>query len=115
MKLLTPTAIAAALITGVTAHSITGFVKINGQQMGNSFIRLVANNNPVKDLTSPDMLCNVGGSNPASSWLPVQAGTTFTVEWRYVPISADQDLGENTPPDGVIAGSHKGPLCTSNT
>lgn len=112
MKLLAPTAIAAALIARVSAHTVVYAARLNDKAMGNDFIRMPLNNEPVKDLTSPDLMCNSNGSNPASSWLPFQAGDALILEWRTTFSAGQQDLGANTPPDQVVSESHHGPLCT---
>ncbi|KAJ2162045.1 hypothetical protein IWW43_001410 [Coemansia sp. RSA 1935] len=50
-------------------------------------------NYPVKDVTSTDITCGVGGvSKTASETCPVKAGSTITVEWHHDNDSASDDV-----------------------
>ncbi|KAJ2834320.1 hypothetical protein J3B01_004042 [Coemansia erecta] len=50
-------------------------------------------NSPVKDVTSTDITCGVGGvSKTASETCPVKAGSTITVEWHHDNDSASDDV-----------------------
>ncbi|KAJ2482975.1 hypothetical protein IWW56_000658 [Coemansia sp. RSA 2131] len=50
-------------------------------------------NFPVKDVTSTDITCGVGGvSKTASETCPVKAGSTITVEWHHDNDSASDDI-----------------------
>ncbi|KAG8983233.1 hypothetical protein FRB90_006212 [Tulasnella sp. 427] len=71
----------------------------NGQYVG---IRHPPSNNPVTDVTSTDIRCNVNGlSGSGISILNVAAGTKITMEWHQ----HDQRTGED-----AISGGHQGPI-----
>jgi hypothetical protein len=63
----------------------------------NSYIRSPPNNNPVKDLSSSAMACNVN-NRAVSKTLSVKAGDKYTCEWYH-----------DSRSDDIIASSHKGP------
>ncbi|KAK0213119.1 glycosyl hydrolase family 61-domain-containing protein [Desarmillaria ectypa] len=63
------------------------------------YIRQPPNNNPVKDLTSNDVFCNVGGTTAASNPISIAAGGTLTSEWYH-----------NTRGDDILPSSHVGPI-----
>ncbi|KAG5352245.1 hypothetical protein C0989_003076 [Termitomyces sp. Mn162] len=75
----------------------------NGVDEGqNNYIRVPPNNNPVTDVTSTDLTCNVNGLSGAGvSTLSIAAGTNITFEWHQ----HDQRTGEDP-----ISGGHKGPV-----
>lgn len=94
----------AALAGSVSAHTLMNSVEVNGQDQGegkNTYIRSPPNNNPVKDLTSPDLACNVNGGKPVSDFVKAAAGDTLAFVWMH-----------NKPDDDIIAESHKGPVIT---
>lgn len=64
-------------------------------------VRLPPNNNPITDVTSSDLACNINGGVPKSSKLSVAAGSTVTLEWHHG--------GRDTQ---AIDPSHKGPIST---
>ncbi|GAB7353355.1 hypothetical protein MBLNU459_g3840t1 [Dothideomycetes sp. NU459] len=73
------------------------------QGLGNSasgYIRSPPNNNPVKDVTSSDMTCNVNNVATTKT-LSVAAGDKFTFEWHH---------NDRTTSDDIIASSHHGPV-----
>ncbi|CAE7229188.1 unnamed protein product [Rhizoctonia solani] len=83
------------------AHTIVKAVFINGVDQGNGenvYIRSPPNNNPVKDLASKDVACNVNNVAVPKT-LEVSAGDIITFEWRKE--------GRNGT---VIAETHKGPV-----
>ncbi|KAG8734932.1 hypothetical protein FRC10_011207 [Ceratobasidium sp. 414] len=85
----------------VSAHTTVYGVWLNGVFQGdgrNSYIRSPPNNNPVKDLTSSAMACNVNNVVVPKS-VSVKAGDTLTFEWYH-----------DTRNDDIIATSHKGPV-----
>ncbi|KAF8609081.1 glycoside hydrolase family 61 protein [Ceratobasidium sp. AG-I] len=85
----------------VHAHTTVYGVWINGVFQGdgrNQYIRSPPNNNPVKDLTSSAMACNVN-NNAVSRTLSVKSGDTVTFEWYHASRN-----------DDIIASSHKGPV-----
>jgi lytic cellulose monooxygenase (C1-hydroxylating) len=68
----------ATWTTFATAHAYVWGININGQSMGRgdadgSYIRKIFNNDPVKDLSSPDMTCN-RNKGPAAKTLDVKGG-----------------------------------------
>ncbi|TFK74936.1 glycoside hydrolase family 61 protein [Pluteus cervinus] len=100
MKLLTIVSLAAT-ICAVNAHTTVWGVWVNGVDQGdgrNIYIRSPPNNNPVKDLTSDALTCNVNNRVVPKS-VSVRAGDEFTFEWYH----DDRD-------DDIIASSHHGPV-----
>ncbi|KAF9448965.1 lytic polysaccharide monooxygenase [Macrolepiota fuliginosa MF-IS2] len=85
------------------AHFTMQYTWVNGVDQGkNNFIRIAPSNNPVTDVNSKDLTCNVNGLSGASvSTGTISAGTTITLEWHQ----HDQRTGE----DPISAG-HKGPV-----
>ncbi|KAK3346062.1 glycosyl hydrolase family 61-domain-containing protein [Lasiosphaeria hispida] len=97
-------ALALAAGSCVSAHATMFSVSVDGVDQGdgrNVYIRSPPNNNPVKDLASPDLVCNVNGGKAASSFVTAAAGSTLTFEWFH----------ENRG-DDIIDGTHKGPVIT---
>ncbi|QRV94311.1 glycoside hydrolase family 61 protein [Ceratobasidium sp. AG-Ba] len=85
----------------VSAHTTVYGVWINGVFQGDGryqYIRSPPNNNPVKDLSSSAMACNVN-NNPVGKYLSVKSGDTLTFEWYH-----------DSRNDDIIASSHKGPV-----
>jgi cellulase len=98
------TAATLAMATTVSAHAQVYGLWVNGEDQGdgrNTYIRSPANNNPVKDLSSPDLVCNVNGGKAAPKFAKAAAGDEITFEWYH-----------NTRGDDIIDGSHKGPIIT---
>jgi cellulase len=92
------------MATTVSAHAQVYGLWVNGKDQGDgrsTYIRSPANNNPVKDLTSPDIVCNVNGGKAAPEFAKAAAGDEITFEWYH-----------NTRGDDIIDGSHKGPIIT---
>ena len=56
-------------------------------------------NNPVKDVTSPDIACNVNGGIAAPNFVSAAAGDKITFEWYH-----------DNRGDDIIAASHEGPV-----
>ncbi|KAH0588117.1 Endo-beta-1,4-glucanase D [Termitomyces sp. J132] len=85
------------------AHFTMQYIWDNGVDEGqNNYIRVPPNNNPVTDVTSTDLTCNVNGLSGAGvSTLSIAAGTNITFEWHQ----HDQRTGEDP-----ISGGHKGPV-----
>ncbi|KAF9005986.1 glycoside hydrolase family 61 protein [Cyathus striatus] len=91
----------ASLATSILAHTTIWGVWVNGVDQGdgrNLYIRSPPNNNPVKDLTSDAMACNVNNRVVPQS-IPVEAGDELTFEWYH----DERD-------DDIIASSHHGPI-----
>ncbi|KAG7097499.1 hypothetical protein E1B28_004841 [Marasmius oreades] len=85
------------------AHFTMQYVWVNGVDQGkNVGLRIPPNNNPVTDVTSKDLTCNVNGlSGSGVQTLSIPAGATITLEWHQ----HDQRTGED-----AISGGHKGPV-----
>ncbi|KAF8165848.1 glycoside hydrolase [Crassisporium funariophilum] len=85
------------------AHFTMQYLWNNGVDQGiNNYLRFPPNNNPVTDVTSTDMTCNVGGLvGSATGTVAINAGTTVTFEWHQHA----QRTGEDP-----ISGGHKGPV-----
>ncbi|GLB41733.1 putative glycoside hydrolase family 61 protein [Lyophyllum shimeji] len=91
----------ASFVAAVTAHTTVYGAWINGVFQGdgrNNYIRSPPNNNPVKDLASSAMACNVN-NRVVPRTLSVKAGDKFTFEWYH-----------STRNDDIIAASHHGPV-----
>lgn len=96
----------AATAKLAAAHATVFAVWINGEDQGlgntdNGYIRSPPNNNPVQDVQSTDMTCNVNGDQPAAKTLEVAAGDKVTFEWHHNSRDAS---------DNIIASSHEGPV-----
>ncbi|KAI9698082.1 MAG: hypothetical protein M1820_007590 [Bogoriella megaspora] len=101
----------AAVARLAQAHTVVFNVYVNGKDQGlgstqvggtadAAYIRSPPNNNPVKDITSADMACNV--NNVAQpSFVAIKPGDNVTFEWHHNGETADDD---------IIASSHKGPV-----
>ncbi|KAJ8507386.1 hypothetical protein ONZ45_g10237 [Pleurotus djamor] len=100
MKLALAVLASAAL---ANAHFTFQYLWVNGVDQGyNNGIRIPPNNNPVTDVTSTDLTCNVGGLSGAGvSTLSIPAGANITLEWHQHA----QRTGED-----AISGGHKGPV-----
>ncbi|KAK7541744.1 glycosyl hydrolase family 61-domain-containing protein [Phyllosticta paracitricarpa] len=89
------------------AHATVFAAWINDvdQGLGNSdsgYIRSPPNNDPIKDVTSTDMTCNVNNVETAKT-LKVAPGDKVTFEWHH---------NSRDSSDDIIASSHKGPVMT---
>jgi lytic cellulose monooxygenase (C1-hydroxylating) len=97
--------VSAFLLAGsATAHTRLLEVWVNGVDQGDGrtkYIRSPPNDDPVKDLRSPTMACNVGGDQPASGFVKAAAGDKITFEWYH------ESRG-----DMIIDPSHMGPIIT---
>ncbi|ESK85191.1 glycoside hydrolase family 61 protein [Moniliophthora roreri MCA 2997] len=91
----------ASFVATTFAHTTVWGVWVNGAFQGdgrNNYIRSPPNNNPVKDLKSSAMTCNVN-NRVVGNYVSVKAGDELTFEWYH-----------NTRDDDIIAASHKGPI-----
>lgn len=94
-------AVLLASASAAYAHTTVKAVFINGVDQGNGenvYIRSPPNNNPVKDLTSDAVACNVN-NRAVSKTLEVSGGDVITFEF-----------GHNTRGDDIMDSSHKGPV-----
>ncbi|KAF2741953.1 carbohydrate-binding module family 1 protein [Sporormia fimetaria CBS 119925] len=97
---------AASFLQSVASHATVYNILVNdvNQGLGNSasgYIRTPPNNNPVTNVASSDMTCNVNGGNAAAKYVNVKGGDKITFEWHH---------NDNTAADDIIADSHKGPV-----
>ena len=95
-------AAALAMATTVSAHAQVYGLWVNGEDQGdgrNVYIRSPPSNSPVKDLTSPDLVCNVNGGKAAPEFVKAASGDELTFEWYH-----------DNRGDDIIDGSHKGPI-----
>lgn len=104
MRLTATSTAAAALVGTVSAHTRVFSAWVNDVDQGDgrtTYIRSPPNNNPVKDLTSPDLACNAAGGTAMPDFVSAAAGDTVALEWYH-----------DTRGDDIIASSHKGPVMT---
>ncbi|KAF8889380.1 glycoside hydrolase family 61 protein [Infundibulicybe gibba] len=95
------TIVLASLFSTAIAHTTIWSVWVNGVDQGdgrNVYIRSPPNNNPVKDITSDAMACNVN-NRVVPKAVPVIPGDQLTFEWYH-----------DTRDDDIIASSHHGPV-----
>ncbi|CAA7259334.1 unnamed protein product [Cyclocybe aegerita] len=85
------------------AHFTMQYIWDNGVDQGlDNYLRVPPNNNPVTDVTSKDLTCNVNGLSGASvATLSIPAGRNITFEWHQHA----QRTGEDP-----ISGGHRGPV-----
>ncbi|KAJ8087181.1 hypothetical protein PM082_006009 [Marasmius tenuissimus] len=85
------------------AHFTLQYIWANGVDEGyNKYLRIPPSNNPVTDVTSTDLTCNVNGLSGANvETLQIEAGTNVTFEWHQ--------HAQRTGEDAISAG-HKGPV-----
>ncbi|PPR04435.1 hypothetical protein CVT26_002264 [Gymnopilus dilepis] len=85
------------------AHFTMQYIWKNGVDQGqNNYIRVPPNNNPVTDVTSTDITCNVNGlSGSGVQTVSIPAGSNITFEWHQHA----QRTGED-----AISSGHKGPV-----
>lgn len=100
----TTATVAAALMGSASAHTRIYGAWVNGEFQGDGrtdYIRSPPTNDPVKDVTSSDLVCNVNGATAAPSFVSAAAGDDVTFEWYH-----------DNRADDIIASSHKGPVIT---
>ncbi|KAK4184349.1 glycosyl hydrolase family 61-domain-containing protein [Podospora australis] len=96
--------VASTLLSVTSAHSVMCNVFVNGVDQGDGqgkYIRSPPNTDPIKDLTSPNLVCNVAGSKAVPDFVKAAAGDKLTFEWRRVKRG-----------DDIIDPSHAGPIIT---
>ncbi|KAF9498853.1 hypothetical protein BDN71DRAFT_1587202 [Pleurotus eryngii] len=96
-------ALLASLAAVANAHFTLQYIWVNGVDQGlNTGLRIPPNNNPVTDVTSKDLTCNVNGLSGAGvSTVSIPAGANITFEWHQHA----QRTGED-----AISGGHKAPV-----
>ncbi|KAI0205666.1 fungal cellulose binding domain-containing protein [Astrocystis sublimbata] len=112
MKPATYALVSAAFALQASAHSIFQQLWVDGvdfislplcERHGSQCIRMPGNNNPVTNVNSNDIRCNVGGTRGVSGKCPVKAGSTVTVEMHAQP--NDRKCNQE-----AIGGAHYGPV-----
>lgn len=88
-----------------SAHTTVWNILVNGKDAGvgreaGGYIDSPPNNNPVTDVTSKAMECNVAGTK-ASKSITVKGGDKIAFQWHH---------DSNSASDDIIASSHKGPI-----
>jgi lytic cellulose monooxygenase (C1-hydroxylating) len=113
---LTFATVALALASTASAHATIYGVSVNGKDLGdgrNKFIRSPqANvdaphkeyNSPIKDITSPDLVCNVRGGESAPEFVKAAAGDKLAIQWYHHK--------PNDPSDYPLADTHLGSIVT---
>jgi len=93
----------ALLACNASAHFTLQYVWKNGVSAAqNQYLRVPPNNNPVTDVTSNDLTCNVNGlSGSGVATETIAAGDQITLEWHQHA----QRTGED-----AISSGHKGPV-----
>ncbi|KAF8681355.1 Glycoside hydrolase family 18 protein [Rhizoctonia solani] len=97
-------ALALAVAPSVLGHFTMQYLWVNGVDQGqNTYLRVPPSNNPVTDVTSTDIRCNVNGLTGSATGTKanVPAGANITLEWHQHA----QRTGED-----AISGGHKGPV-----
>ncbi|CCO26437.1 putative endo-beta-1,4-glucanase D OS=Aspergillus niger (strain CBS 513,88 / FGSC A1513) GN=eglD PE=3 SV=1 [Rhizoctonia solani AG-1 IB] len=97
-------ALALAAAPSVLGHFTMQYLWVNGVDQGqNTYLRVPPSNNPVTDVTSNDIRCNVNGLTGSATGTKagVPAGANITLEWHQHA----QRTGEDP-----ISGGHKGPV-----
>lgn len=95
-------AIGTLIAQQVAAHAIFQALWVNSIDYAAQCVRLPASNSPVVDVTSKDIVCNVGAKS-VNAKCPVKAGDTVTIEMHQQP----GDRGCNSE---AIGGAHYGPV-----
>ena len=88
-----------------SAHTTVWNILVNGKDAGvgntqGGYIDSPPNNNPVTDVSSSAMTCNVPGVK-ASKSITVKGGDKIAFQWHH---------DNNQASDDIIASSHKGPI-----
>lgn len=89
MQLLSTLVAVGALASTVAAHTTVYGVYVNGAFQGdgrNQYIRSPPNNNPVKDITGPQINCNVNNRAVPKN-VSVKGGDSITFEWFVLQMS----------------------------
>jgi cellulase len=88
------------LMSSTNAHHMLTNIIIGGVDQGDgNSMRIPPNTDPVVNVQSTDMTCNVGGLKSVRKAVSIDAGRSVTLQWRTWP-----DGSQNAP----IADSHQG-------
>ncbi|KAL1864158.1 hypothetical protein VTK73DRAFT_6136 [Phialemonium thermophilum] len=90
-------------VASVAAHATFQKLWVNGVDDDQKCVRVVPSNSPVTDVTSTDMVCNVGGSKGVAGVCEATAGQSMAVEMHQQP----HDRSCSTE---AIGGNHFGPV-----
>ncbi|KAM9882406.1 endoglucanase II [Verticillium dahliae] len=96
-------AILASFASQAAAHSTFQQLWVDGVDYGSQCARLPPSNSPVEDVTSTNIVCNVGGTSGRGGKCPVKAGGTVTVEMHA-------QNGDRNCANEAIGGNHFGPV-----
>ena len=102
----TLTALTLTLLPMASAHAMLYGVAVNSQPLldgRNKSIRTPLSNSPVKDLVSPDLVCNTRGGVPVPEFVKANAGDTLTFRWFH---------WNPDDPNDILDPSHKGAILT---
>ncbi|KAI4517493.1 glycoside hydrolase family 61 protein [Schizophyllum commune Loenen D] len=101
MVRLASLAVLGSVVATVSAHTRVWGVYVNGEYQGDGigqYVRSPPTNNPVKDLTSAAMKCNVNDAQVPKR-VSVAGGDELSFEWYH-----------DYRNDDIIASSHHGPI-----
>lgn len=98
--------VAAAMAAVANAHSRVWSIAVDGVSQGNGldaggYIRSPPNNNPLKDLTSNDLRCNVNNS-PAAKTVDVKAGAKVSALCLNVVYEVVANVSNRLPFNGIM-------------
>lgn len=86
---------AAAMASVASAHATLWEAIVDGVSGGSdgrgTYIRAPKINNPLKDLTSQDLRCNVGGGSAVAKTIDAKPGSTIVLEWHHDTDAASDD------------------------
>ncbi|KAI0484469.1 lytic polysaccharide monooxygenase [Xylariaceae sp. FL0804] len=92
-----------AIVGAALATNVVGHATFQDLWHGGQCVRLPPSNNPVTDVTSDDIRCNVGGTTGVSGKCAVKAGENVTIEMHQQP-------GDRSCSEDAIGGDHYGPV-----
>ncbi|KAK4465905.1 glycoside hydrolase [Cladorrhinum samala] len=104
--LFTVATLALAFASTASAHATVFGAFVNGKDQGdgrNKYIRSPATNDPVRDLSSTDIICNTNGGKVAPNFVKAAAGDSIALRWFH--FNPDD-------PNDILDPSHKGPILT---
>ena len=82
---LTALAVTAMMAQTAYAHAYIQWFWPDNTKAGStqSCVRMPPNNNPIENVNSADLACNINGNVPAASVCSVTAGSTVKIEWHH--------------------------------